>query len=523
MKLNLCPAVRSYYYSQAFGGELGLHAPGSGSVTDTGFGHSTLWRSTVQSGSAQARYLPDLKAIPAVVGWTLKNSGLLTPDNDASAPAEEWPIERLSKVVGGIFRLWDIGRIRQGMDPLFRNSSERLGRAAFGHEKEPISTDTQSLIAVVSDEAVKSLPLLDISRKERAVYDRPPIEWHASDRLDKLLIMALANRGPRFIERWMNGDIIGDYLTQRFDDEETVRSWLGDLGPSARKSILSKNIKDPHSALARFVNNVLSLNNEALADRFGMSPAEVGALVSASDRRAIAIGHPKDPVGFAEQAIEGFRGALGYENIATVMGCTPEEAELLLSPSARWRMAISNINPQGALERYSGNVQAIFELIRSLAEVERGYFTTGVISQIARNYPGKVEQATRTYLDNMKLLTTEHITNLLNLPPEESGEVEQHFTRSLRERVALGFMNSVDSTLEAIGRNLGKISYKKMAVEFFGGDVSRAQETITVSMRYTFAVNNINNPMEAVREYLAGEKMYGGKYYDSTAGNTGEA
>ena len=101
----------------------------------------------------------------------------------------------------------------------------------------------------------------------------------------------------------------------------------------------------------------------------------------------------------------------------------------------------------------------------------------------------------------------------LGMEEAEIGELMEVFTSSLRKRLAVGNINDPLAALERVKDNIDLLTDQAIA-EKTGWSPEEVREVFTSGIRKYLAVNNINDPLKGVKDYIAGNISFGGRYYD---------
>ena len=275
---------REVAYKAIFEGELPYESRPD--IHDIGL--SGLWRvHTTKLGVNGDELTKIHAAIPDYVCYVLKDHELRsrsdTVTNSVFCIIDTNILEVVSGITSQAFLLWEKSLYRNNEDSVITGRT-RLPQEDKDNERLVHSICNESLIVETAAAVVRVLPIFSKNKLNPTSTE--------SNNIAKII----ANWGPEFLVKWMDGTILKQWLSQGNLDDNQIAEWLETIDTSTRKRFIVGNITDPLSALDRAKNNLEMLDDETIAKYLGWTVEKVGKNITPSLRKRFAVHNINDPL-----------------------------------------------------------------------------------------------------------------------------------------------------------------------------------------------------------------------------------
>lgn len=183
------------------------------------------------------------------------------------------------------------------------------------------------------------------------VFVTDPYTLSASEK--KGLAKVLANWGPLFLQKWMNGDILSQWLEPQDISEKEAEEWQAVFAPYIRKRFITSNVNNPIAALDQAKTNLEDMTDTNIAQHLQWTIEEVQSVIQSGLRKHFAVINIANPW----KAMEKVKANLAFltdQNIAMRLGWTSEKVRATIPHGMRKYFSVHHINdPLSALERYA--------------------------------------------------------------------------------------------------------------------------------------------------------------------------
>lgn len=321
------------------------------------------------------------------------------------------------------------------------------------------------------------------------------------------VVQVVAKWGPDFVESWISGAILEEWLTTHGLPAEEIAYWKKEITPGYRKIILNGSITDPLPNLKKLKQNLeLLADDNLIAEQMGWSVQEVTDFFLPSHRKELAIAYLSNPLASLVK-IKANMALLTEAKIAELLGWSLPEVQDIFSLSVRRRIAVNNVrHPLSAVEQVKHNLTILSD--RAIAR-ETGwdqadvhdFFTPGLRRRYAIKNLANPLLPIRRISQNMTLLSDDNIAQRLNCTPDQA---RQNISVRLRRYFAIHNQTDPLNAIERYQRNLTGLTDEAIASRL-GWTAARARATIDESMRKYVAATYITDPMQGIEDFAGGK------------------